>query len=280
MVTGRNCMEESNSTKNNTLKLSIQVRLNGLSFCILETATNKIEFYKRVSFEKDHNPVKVLREIEKIYDEEKALAQSFEEVSVLFSNELYSTVPREFFVEEEASNLLKFNTKILQTDVVEHDSINEEMANVYIPYTNITNYLFDKYGEFEFKHTATILIQELLELSAFEETSVYLNNYNEYYDLVIIRNKKLVFCNTFNYDTPQDLIYYLLFTAEQLHLDPLELKLILLGDIDKDSAEYKIMYTYINSIEFLEPRFKLENEYAKKDFQRKEFLLLKQLGCE
>ncbi len=273
-------MEESNSTKNNTLKLSIQVRLNGLSFCILETATNKIEFYKRVSFEKDHNPVKVLREIEKIYDEEKALAQSFEEVSVLFSNELYSTVPREFFVEEEASNLLKFNTKILQTDVVEHDSINEEMANVYIPYTNITNYLFDKYGEFEFKHTATILIQELLELSAFEETNVYLNNYNEYYDLVIIRNKKLVFCNTFNYDSPQDLIYYLLFTAEQLHLDPLELKLILLGDIDKDSAEYKIMYTYIKNIEFLEPRFNLENEYAGKDFQRKEFLLLKQLGCE
>jgi hypothetical protein len=45
------------------------------------------------------------------------------EVVLLFSHELYTFVPKEFFIEDEASNYLKFSTKILKTDVVAHDQL-------------------------------------------------------------------------------------------------------------------------------------------------------------
>src|SRR5690606_19192606 len=239
--------ETTNKENISNLKLSIQVRLDGLSFCILDIPQAKISWYQKINFPKEHNPVKALQEIEDVYKEEQILHDTFKEVTLLFSNELYSPVPLEYFLEEEASAYLKFNTKILGTDVVESDRINEELVNVYIPYTNITNYFFDRYGEFEFKHNTSELIKAALALSDKSGTTAYLNNYTGYYDLVIIKEGALHFCNTFNYETREDFIYYLLFTAEQLELDPGVFKLILLGNISIEMEEYKMAYTYIKN---------------------------------
>lgn len=282
MVTGHNLMVQEVTSKENTgnLKLSIQVRLDGLSFCIADPETGNITWFKRVDFPKEHNPVKALQEIETVFKDAGDLPDTFKEVTLLFSNELYSTVPTEYFIEEEASAYLKFNTRILGTDVVESDQINADLVNVYIPYTNITNYFFDRYGEFEFKHNASELIKAALEISPPNETTAYLNNFSGYYDLVIVKGDSLLFCNTFNYETPEDFIYYLLFTIEQLSLDPSELHLILLGSITTEMKEYKMAYTYIRNIEMLEPRFKgIQDTYDQK-FQREEYLLLRSLGCE
>ncbi len=272
--------ETTNKELKSNLKLSIQVRLDGLSFCILDPESGNISWYRKVSFSKEHNPGKALEEIEALYQKEEILNDTFNEVSLLFSNELYSIVPSQYFIEDEASTYLKFNTKILGTDVVESDQINKELVNVYIPYTNITNYFFDRYGEFEFRHSASELIKAALELSNANETLVLLNNFTGYYDLVIVKEGALLFCNTFNYESREDFIYYLLFTAEQLDLDPAEFNLKLLGNITAEMEEFNIAYTYIKNIAILEPGFlKLQDIYNQK-FQREEFLLLRSLGCE
>ena len=276
-------MELSNKDLNNSIiKLSIQVRLNGLSFCILDSENREILWYKKINFEKEYTPVQILEQIEILYNSEKGLERPVKEVVLLFSNELYSLVPSQFFIEEEASNYLKFNTKILQTDVVAHDlTANEELVNVYIPYTNITNYFFDKYGEFEFMHSTTVLVQSLSNISGESSAIVYLNNFKGFYDLVVIKNGELLMSNTFKYDTPEDFIYYLLFTAEQLNLNPSEFKLFLLGEINKDSPVYDITYTYIKNVEFLDPQFNLSpDKFQNPEFQREAYILLKSLGCE
>ncbi|MEP6261776.1 MAG: DUF3822 family protein [Gillisia sp.] len=276
-------MEVSSKDLNNSfLKLSIQVRLNGLSFCIVDSHKNEILWYKKVDFEKEHTPVQILEQIEILYNSEKELENSIKDVVLLFSNELYSLVPSQYFIEEEASNYLKFNTKILQTDVVAHDLFsNEELVNVYIPYTNITNYFFDKYGEFEFMHSATVLVQSVSHISGGSSTTAYLNNFKGYYDLVVIKEGALLLSNTFKYDTPEDFIYYLLFTAEQLNLDPSEFKLVLLGEINKDSPVYDFTYTYIKNVEFLDPQITLTpKKFRDPEFQREAYILLKSLGCE
>ncbi|HZJ35355.1 MAG TPA: DUF3822 family protein [Gillisia sp.] len=264
------------------LKLSIQVRLDGLSFCILNCRTKEIVWYKKQDFPKEYNPVKILEKIAILYQNEKVLQSHIGEVVLLFSNDLYSLVPEAYFIEEEASNYLKFNTKILKTDVVAHDSIaNKQLVNVYIPYANIINYFFDKYGEFEYKHGISVLTEAVLEFDSGEGTTAYLNNFTDYFDLVVVKNNKLLLCNTFSYDTKEDFIYYLLFTAEQLELDPSQFELCLLGDISNESPLYAITYTYIKNIRFLEPGFEIHPEDKNTgEFQREAFILLKSLKCE
>lgn len=266
----------------NKLKLSIQVCLNGLSFLILNCEENQLVWYKKTSFPKEFNPVKILKEIELVYEKEEFLQNPIEEVVLLFSNDLYSIVPEEYFIEEEASNYLKFNAKILKTDVVAHDLIaSHNLVNVYIPYTNITNYFFDKYGEFEYKHSISVFAEAILSLEKSFLAKVYLNNYTNYYDLVIVRHGKLLLSNSFKYDSAEDFIYYLLFTLEQLKLDPSEIDLILTGEISEESPFYQIAFTYVKNVQFLKPDLGIDfSDQYNEQFQREAFILLKSIACE
>ncbi|RKS52927.1 uncharacterized protein DUF3822 [Gillisia mitskevichiae] len=268
--------------KQDIFKMSIQVRLNGFSFCILNCSHNEIAWYKKIDLGKEHSPVEILKEIEKLYAEETILQNEFQEVIVLFSNNLYTLVPESFFIEEEASTYLKFNTKILKTDVVAHDVLSHELVNVYIPYTNINNYFFDKYGEFEFRNNISVLIEAVLaKHNESKNAQVYLNDYSSYYDLVVVKNNKLLLANTFQYETKEDFIYYLLFSAEQLEIDPAEFNLWLLGDISRDSDNFSIAYTYIQNIDFLIPSFNFTSILEQSEtFHREAFSLLKTLKCE
>ncbi|MCM4159029.1 DUF3822 family protein [Antarcticibacterium flavum] len=271
--------EESSKENNSNLKMSIQVRLNGLSFCTRDSTTGEITWYYNEDFNKEYNPVKILQHIEKLYNTVEQLNFPVRDVNLLFSHDLYTFVPKEFFVEDEASTYLKFSTKILKTDVVAHDHLEDrELVNVYIPYTNINNFFFEKYGEFEFRHSSSVLVEEAFKIGENKSTKAILNSFKGYYDLVIVKGNDLLFCNTFTYDTKEDFIYYLLFTLEQLKLEPESLDLYLLGNITEDSPNYKILYTYVKYLHFLEVPFSGQNEkFNNPLLVREAFLQLKSL---
>jgi hypothetical protein len=240
------------------IKLSIQVSLNGLSFCALSPEEKRILFFRDISFSKKLNPIQTLGQIEKVYDQEDFLKHEDLDVIVLFSNELFSLVPEKLFIEEQASEYLKFNTRILETDFMAHDRLEKaDMVNVYIPFTNINNFFFEKHGEFEYRHSISVLTEAFLEESEPEDKQVkaYVHCYTGGYDLIIISEGRLLLANSFKSKTKEDFIYYLLFTAEQLDLDPDSFKLFLLGRITRNSDYYQIAYTYIRNIEFLDPVF-------------------------
>ncbi|HER39604.1 MAG TPA: DUF3822 family protein [Salinimicrobium catena] len=250
--------KQSKESHTNNIKLSIQVSLNGLSFCALSSSEERIIFFKEVSFTRKLNPSEVLQQIEKLYDQEDFLQSEKPEVTVQFSNELYTLVPEKYFDEKNASDYLKFNTRILETDYVAHDRIEGAgIINVFIPYTNINNFFFEKYGEFEYRHCITTLAENFLRENEPQDevAKVYVNCYTRGYDLVVIKKGQLLLANSFTCHIKEDFIYYLLFTAEQLELDPNEFQLILLGKITANSDYYQIAYRYIKNIQFLETSF-------------------------
>lgn len=267
----------TNNEKKLNIKLSIQVSLNGLSFCTLNQEENRVTYFKKVNFEKQMDPVRLLLEIELLYEKEEELKQPVDEVILLFTNSLFSLVPGNMFDEENVSDYLKFNTKILKTDFIAFDRLKQEIVNVYIPYANIINYFFDKYGEFEYRHSLSVLIESLLSLTQDSGSpKLYLHSHLSSYELVVIEDNKLILANSFEYDTKEDFLYYILFTAEQLKLDPLNMDLILLGDITKDSEEYKMAWNYVRNISFLGPfhSFNFE-ENSRPQTELSEYLLLK-----
>ena len=60
------------------------------------------------------------------------------------------------------ADYLKFNSKILSNDYITHDDLAQgDIVNVYVPYVNINNFIYDTYGAFEFNHYSTILLNTL-----------------------------------------------------------------------------------------------------------------------
>jgi hypothetical protein len=124
--------------------------------------------------------------------------------------------------------------------------------NVYVPYVNINNHLYERFGEFVFKHFSTILIESILALEKHSLTpKMYVNVSDTHFEIIIVENNKLKLYNTFDYHTKEDFIYYILFTAEQLQLNPEEFELVLTGQIGVTDAIYEIAYKYVRNVEIV-----------------------------
>ena len=80
--------------------------------------------------------------------------------------------------------------------------------------------------------------------------------------------------NSFDFSTKEDFIYYLLFTTEQLNLNPENFKVQLLGLISEDSEFFEIAYKYIRNVSLLDvSNMENKNDLSKAD-NLKHFILL------
>ncbi|CAH8286251.1 uncharacterized protein DUF3822 [Mariniflexile fucanivorans] len=247
-------MALTNKTFNklNNLELSIQISLSGLSFCILQRDTHTIINLKEVSFQKKLNPLEVLDYLKHLFNTENVTQHTYNSITIIHDNELSTLVPKPLFNEECIADYLKFNSKILVSDFIAHDEVLvNDSVNVYVPYININNFIYDQFGAFTFKHVSTVLIEEILQLEKNASTpKVYVNISKSHFEIIIVDNAKLILYNTFEYNTPEDFIYYVLFATEQLNLNPETFSLVFIGDVSKEDALYTIAYKYIRNISF------------------------------
>ena len=92
-------------------------------------------------------------------------------------------------------------------------------------------------------------------------------------EIVVVDNNLLKFYNRFDFITKEDFIYYLLFTAEQLKLNPEEFPLVLIGAINERDDLYQIAYKYIRNVSLLQSKSMLHS----KDSSSNHFTLLNSL---
>ena len=236
-------------------KLSIQVSLNGLSFCIVDTIGNTIISSDRIVFEKERTPYGLQKGLVTLFGKHKIEQKQFSEIIVVHRNKLFSLVPKSLFDENEMANYLKFNTKILANDHIAYDQVdNHDMVTVYVPFVNVNNYIYELFGEFTFKHSCTVMVESLLTGQNIpKEPTCYIHVADRQMEITVIAQKKLVLYNSFDFITKEDFIYYLLFTLEQLELDTDTTKLKLFGAIEEEDPIYKICYEYVKDISVMIP---------------------------
>jgi hypothetical protein len=127
------------------------------------------------------------------------------------------------------------------------------MSHIYIPYVNINNFLLDQFTTFNYKHASSVLVSKLLDISKnIDEKQVFVHFSSNRFEIVVVQNQKLLLFNSFDFTTEVDFIYYLLFTTEQLNLNPEHFKLFLLGGISEDSELFSIAYKYVRNISLLD----------------------------
>jgi hypothetical protein len=242
-------------------KLAIQVSLNGLSFATFDTLTGEAIKLQNVVLGKVNLTTKIEDLFAEAFQNNPELKASYDEVVIIHSNNLSTFVPTALFDEDYLGSYLQFNTKVFETDFFAYDELgNYEMNNVYIPYVNLNNYFIDQFGSFDYKHSNTILLKKLLDISKNnEEQKMFVHVSKTHFEIVVIQNQKLQLYNTFEYKTPEDFIYYILFTAEQLHLNPESFKLELLGKILEDDPLYTMAYTYVRNTNLFDVSFMQSN---------------------
>ena len=243
--------------------MSIHISLNGLSFSIVDLISDEISFYKKHVFTKKTTPKNLLKELKKHFKETPELNDAFSSVKIIHYNNLSTVVPEVVFDKNNALSYLKFNSQILQNDYVAYDQIfNNECVNVYIPYVNINNFIFKKFDSFIYNHYSSIILEEVKSNEKNSiNPSLYLNICLNHLEIIYFEDNKLIFYNTFDYSTKEDVIYYLLFTIDQLKLNPEKTPLIISGSISVDDEYYEIIYKYVRNVSLYDSNIKSDNAY-------------------
>lgn len=256
-------------------RLAIQVSLSGLSYCCFNTLNNTVSSFNTVVFDLSNPEIKIEAHYAAAFETYPELTAQYDEIQVVHSNSLTTLVPASLFDENYLASYMQYNTKVFESDFFSYDAITEYQINlVYIPYVNINNFLIDKYGSFDYKHANSVLVGRLLgESRNSEHKTMYVHFDQKHFEIAVIQNEKLLLFNSFEYKTVEDFIYYILFTAEQLSLNPEHFPLTLLGDISTESDFYKIAYKYIRNVSLLDVEDLRWNNYFSEAENRKNYIL-------
>ncbi|EDM44095.1 hypothetical protein SCB49_10907 [unidentified eubacterium SCB49] len=245
----------NNSSTNTIKKLSVQFSLNGLSFLSLNDKEEVKFVYKKL----DHKgtPEELLMLLQQSLENQQIQLGTLENAELHYASTLYTLVPTALFDEKKSSDYLKFNSKILATDFIAHDTIPAlDLVVVYVPFININNYFFEAVGSFSYYHH----ISKLLEKSATRyknknEETILVNVREEQFDLIIYKDHQLQLCNSYTFKTSEDFLYYILFTFEQLKIKPEHATVQVIGHQFKQRDLYAISEKYIKTITLLDGNF-------------------------
>ena len=71
--------------------------------------------------------------------------------------------------------------------------------------------------------------------------------------MIGLKQGELHLINSNQFENKEEFLYYVLFTLKQLKWDPSYISAILIGDIEPNDQNFKLLYQYIRHLTFFNP---------------------------
>ena len=223
---------------NHDLKKLYVANTNAKLISIIDTSSNK---YLVLHSGIQHRPSNM-----------KLLNNSFKSVSCSLENNKFTLIPSVLFDEENKESLLGFNHEVTADEEILVNTLHNLEAKILFTVSkSLTAEIRKQFPNANFIHSSTSFIEGLLvQHKNYSEKKVFANFYANYFEIVILDGKELLFSNAFTYKTSEEIAYYILFVYEQLNLNPETIELVLSGEIEKTAKEHSLLYTYIRNVKF------------------------------
>lgn len=234
-------------------KLSIQLSLDGFSFCIYDKSRNKYSGLEVYAFQDVSNYIVLNALLKDLIPKIEWLKNEFEQTAIIFETPVSTFIPEPLFDKQHINDYLKFNHTVEIDYTIKNDYLPLlDAENIWALPLNIFTTLSASFPQANIYHHASSLIETLLmhnkNLGA--EEIVFVNVRKNWLDMVVLKGNGLLFFNSFQYKSKEDFIYYLIYVLEQLNLNPEKIDVTLIGEIDKISSVYEMTFKYVRNISF------------------------------
>ncbi|MCB9174920.1 MAG: DUF3822 family protein [Flavobacteriales bacterium] len=256
--------------KTSDYQLFLQVSKNGLSYTIFNPETNTFIGIESYMFNDIYNDYSLLSPLLALLNQTTLLQKKFKKIVVSYVNNRVTLIPKPIFQANNLKVYHQFNFAQQDEDIFKSDFlINLSAYNVYSIPDYIVN-AFNNLSNVVFHHFSTALIESSLLLAKKSKTPVIVEVHvlPNSFQITVVKNQQLELYNTFNYQTSEDFIYYLLFVLNQLNIKNDETTIRLTGEVDKNSAIYDMLFKYIKTIEFCELPNDLNYSYVFEQTQK------------
>ncbi|MBA3899582.1 MAG: DUF3822 family protein [Bacteroidetes bacterium] len=231
--------------------LSIQLGLDGLSFCI--RANNKFQLLKSYSFSRIFNWQQLSDEAESLLKIEEIAEKKYQAVHISIVHQIFSLIPAPLFDPLNQKDYLKLNAEFDQKSQIINELIRAiDARNIFALPGALEKMLNRNFGACKISHHTSILLESVFSLYKNSNEPQLIVNVNQgSFDILLIAENKLHFCNSFKYHADEDIAYYLLFTCEQLKLNPENINITLAGQIEKTSTLFELLSKYLRNLKFI-----------------------------
>ena len=165
-------------------------------------------------------------------------------------------VPRRLFQHGMLSEY--FNLILPEGDYLySYDEMPEFDANIVYATEKAQQKLFGNFfPQKRARHAALPLLRYVYNRAAISEHTVFVNLRHQIAQVIVLERQNLLLYNTYAFDAPADLLYFILLIYDQFKLSPKTVPLTVAGNILKDSELYKTLFRFIKEVRFAVPPVK------------------------
>jgi hypothetical protein len=244
--------------------LSIQVGLDGISFCILDIRRKKYIALRHIPLIVG-KPQFLTRKLEAIFDQEEKLNGTYQSVSVDYSTNNATLIPKKYSTDENYKNIAALSFETSRNDEIRTDNLPGCNDSIVYSYPKeLTTLLNRKYIDFEFRHKSIPLLASAYNQRNEKNNSVLINFEKKYVQMIALKNFEINLYNSFYFKTESDFMYYLLNVCHNQQIDH-QNEIILSGFVADDSGYVRQLKNYLGNVQFMKPssRFNYGNIFDK-----------------
>lgn len=238
----------------NRLKLAVSVSWDRISWGAWDPEQKLWLYLASERSGKLQLPGQLLDFIRTLWDKHQRLKEDYHDVTIIWEGLNHTLIPQSLFVAEEEASFLTFTNIVHSGEEIRSEVI--PRGSLVLVYA-LPAVLRAGLEQIWPGHSLTHGISRFLRPSALDvegrQYDVRTHIREQSFDLIIFRDGALLYCNTFEYRTSEDLLYYILFTFEQLGIPPAETEVRVTGDLFSESQIFEYLEKYIDRVTFAGP---------------------------
>ena len=231
--------------------LSIQLSLDGLSFCVFDPVSNSFVAMGHYDIEDEDES---FSKHEEVLLKSEIFREQFKKTTVSVESRSFSVVPKGLYDADKAADVLGFiGCKVTKEDKVLADEI--DMAGAVVVYS-ISNFLYyflrTQFANIQIVHAMTPVINTaLLKHDNDKKRAIVHAVFGcDGVSVVVVEQNMFKLCNKFKYKAASDLVYIITYMLSQLGLNNDQTKIVVSGNMERNDDRSQLLKRFVHNVSF------------------------------
>lgn len=231
--------------------LRIQLSDEELLFAVFDPVLHRFPLVEKYTVRAGYSGLQTHQAAARILRSHPLVRQDFKSREMIWISPKYALVPEALYEGASVKDLLALVHPLNDQDLVQEDTLNIQGIRVVYAIPNDWKQLISEVGASTVEHHYLYhLLQKVTSENSLPD-AVFCHVQDFRMDLVVMKDQRLMLCNSYKFQTPDDFIYFILLAYDRYHFNRDEVILHLGGEIDAGSALYSSAYKYIKELRFL-----------------------------
>lgn len=256
--------------------LSIRLQPDGLLFSVHDPSNQKYIGFESVM-------LAGAPEIYEFIGKSELLTREFRETVCITPASKYTIVPGALFVADKSSEYFAFVHQLENGEEITTTKLFfDEAELIYATDMAYIQIIRDYFPNSKALPGVAAFVNYILpRYRNIRSSAIFLNLYSDNFDMLLLSDGRMQFCNNFNVKTVEDLVYYTIFVIDQLKVNPEKVELKLSGNIPSQTELLKLLRKYIKTVDLLDNESEIQLSYALNELDRYRYIdILNPRLCE